>query len=216
VDVNSSIFDADDMAHKFHVMRGGADKSILPVSVVSPEHDKRVPDRMLSQVMRELRHEFQNPEERLEELARSSGARAREEYREAVRGLAQQYARTTGDPRAATAIHAYVQRQQPPLDREIIEAMRKALQVAADPGGNYHAVPEAVQYRCLELYFALERQGDGRLIGILDAADARGTPSVGDTMYDRYPGLTRDEDDGRDDPELEIDFGEERGPGRGR
>jgi hypothetical protein len=214
VDVNSSIFVADDMAHKFHVMRGGADKSILPVSVVSPEHDKRVPDRMLSQVMRELRHEFQNPEERLEELARSSGARAREEYREAVRGLAQQHARTTGDPRAAATIHDYAQEQL--LDRHIIEAMRKALQIAADPAGNYHAVPEAVQYRCLELYFALARRGDERLIGMLDAADARGMPSIGDTMYDRYPGLTRDEDDGRDDPEPEIDFGEKHGPGRGR
>ena len=51
---------------------------------------------------------------------------------------------------------------------------------------------------------------------MLDAADARGTPSIGDTIYDRYPGLTRDEDDGRDDPVLEIDFGEKRGPGRGR
>jgi hypothetical protein len=177
VDVNRSIFDADDMAHKFHVMRGGADKSVLPVSVVSPEHDDRVPGRKLSGLMRELRHEFQNLEERLEEVAISSMAMAREEYRDAVRGLAQQYAQMMGDPPAATAIYDYVQ-QQPRLDREMIEAMRRALQAAADPAGDYGAVSEAVGNRCLELCFALEGQGDQRLIGILDAADRRSRPGV--------------------------------------
>jgi hypothetical protein len=38
IDVNRSIFDADDMAHKFHVMRGGVDRSVLPESVVGPGH----------------------------------------------------------------------------------------------------------------------------------------------------------------------------------
>jgi len=173
VDVNSSIFDADDMAHKFHVMRGEADKSILPVSVVAPGHPKRVPGRLLSGIIRELRNELQKPAERLAEFEMSATAKVREEHGAAVQGLAQQYAGMTGDPEAATLIHDYVQRQEPPLDREIIEAMRKALQVAAGSGGGYLAVPEAVRNRCLELCFALEKQDDTRLIKILDAAEGR-------------------------------------------
>jgi hypothetical protein len=174
VDVNRSIFDIDDMAHKFHAMRAGADKSRLPVSVVSPEHRDRVPGRSLSELIRELRHEYQRPEERLEELAKLSAVRAREEYRDSVRGLSQQYVRMTGDANAAAAIHDYVQRQKPPLDRDTIDAMRKALHTAVDPGGDYLGLPEAVRNRCIELCLALDRQGDGRLLDILDAADGRG------------------------------------------
>jgi hypothetical protein len=174
VDVNRSIFDADDMAHKFQAMRVGPDKSQLPVSVVSPEHRDRVPGRSLSELMRELRHEYQRPEERLEELAKLSAARAREEYRDSVRGLAQQYVRMTGDAEAAVAIHDYVQRQTPPLDRGMIDAMRQALHAAADPGGDYLGALEAVRTRCIDLCLALDSQGDGRLLDILDAADGRG------------------------------------------
>ena len=174
VDVNRSIFDTDDMAHKFHAMRASADKSQLPVSVVSPEHRGRVPGRSLSELMRELRHEYQRPEERLEELAKLSAVRAREEYRDSVRGLAQQYVRMTGDADAAATIHDYVQWQKPPLDREMIDAMRQALQVAVDPGCDYLGVLEAVRNRCIDLCLALDSQGDRRLLDILDAADGRG------------------------------------------
>lgn len=174
VDVNRSIFDADDMAHKFHAMRAGPDKSRLPVSVVAPEHRGRVPGRSLSELLRELRHEYQRPEERLEELAKLSAARAREEYRDSVRDLSQQYVRMTGDADAAGAIHDYVQRQKPALDREMIDAMRHALQTAVDPGGDYLELPEAVRNRCLDLCLALDSQDDGRLLDILDAADGRG------------------------------------------
>jgi hypothetical protein len=93
VDVNSSIFDADDLAHRFHAMRGGADNSILPVSIVAPEHPNRVPGRLLSDLMRELRREQQTPAERLAEAAISASAKDREQHRDAVRGLARQYAR---------------------------------------------------------------------------------------------------------------------------
>jgi hypothetical protein len=174
VDVNRSIFDADDMAHKFHLMRGDADKNILPVSVVGPTHRDRVPGRSLSGLMRELRHDFQRPAERLAEREISATETAREQYRDAVRGLAQQYARMTADPEAAILIHDYVQRQHPPLDREIIDAMRKALQVAAAPGGGYLALPKSVRQRCDQLCLVLDHQGDGRLLGILDAAEGRG------------------------------------------
>jgi hypothetical protein len=173
VDVNRSIFDADDMAHKFLAMRASADKSRLPVSVVSPEHRDRVPGRSLSELMRELRQEYQRPEERLEELAKASAVRTREEYRDSVRGLAQQYVRMAGDTEAASSIYAYVQRQKPPLDRTMIDGMRQVLQAAADPGGDYLGAPELVRNRCIDLCLELDRQGDGRLLDILDAADRR-------------------------------------------
>jgi hypothetical protein len=86
-------------------------------------------------------------------------------------------------------IRDYVQRREPPLDSEAIEAMREALHVAAAPEGGYLALPEAVRNRCLEMCFALDERGDGRLVGILDAAEGRGV--AGDPIYDRYPGLTR-------------------------
>jgi hypothetical protein len=168
-DVNSSISDADDLAHRFHELRGGHDKAVLPVSIVSPDHRDRVPGRLLSQVVSELRNEYVRPGE----LAALSAAREAASDRDAERGLAQQYARMTGDSRAAASIHGYLQRQQPPLDREMIGAMRKALQAAAEPGGDYLAASEATRHQCVDLCFALEQQGDGRLLDILDAAEAR-------------------------------------------
>jgi hypothetical protein len=66
-----------------------------------------------------------------------------------------------------------VQRKDPSLDRDTLEAMAKALRVAAPPGGDYLAVPEGVRNNCLELCLALIEQEDNRLIGILDAAEAR-------------------------------------------
>jgi hypothetical protein len=104
------------MAHKFHEMRGGADKSVLPASVVAPNHRNRVPGRSLSGLIRELRDELQTPAQRREEARIIEAARARELDREAVRGFAQEYARLTGDPKAATLIHEYVQQQSPRLD----------------------------------------------------------------------------------------------------
>jgi hypothetical protein len=174
VDVNARIFAADDLAHKLHDMRRGADKSLLPASVVASDRRGGVPGRLISEIIRELRNEYQTPLEALEELNRTAAARAREEHRETVRGFAQDYARMTGDPTAAELIHEYVQRQSPPLDRNEINEMRVALQVAADPNGNYPALPEAVRNRCLYLCMTLsDEQGDRRLLDILDAADRK-------------------------------------------
>jgi hypothetical protein len=91
LEVNSSIFDADNMAHTFHAMRSGADKSVLPVSVVAAEHRNRVPGRALSELLRELRHDFQTPNERLVEIQSHAAARERSGYRDAVQGLADVY-----------------------------------------------------------------------------------------------------------------------------
>jgi hypothetical protein len=170
VDINSSIFDADDMAHKFHAMRGGADKSVLPVSVVAPEHRNRVPGRSLSELMHELQHEYQTPAERLAELEIAAAARDREQHRDSAQGLAEAYAHITGDPKAAALIRDYVQRHEPRLDRETIDGLREALHVAAS-ADDYQALPEKLRNRCLEMSFALDEQGDGRLISILDAAE---------------------------------------------
>jgi hypothetical protein len=177
VAVSSSIFDADDMAHKFHFMRGLTDKNVLPASVVGS--GSLIAGRPLSELMRQVRHDLQMPAERLAEREVAAAETARQQYREAVRGLAQQYARMTGDPDAATLVHDYVQLERPPLDREIIDAMRKALEVAAAPAGDYLAQPEAVQRRCLEMCLAFSKLGDNRLLDILDAAERRG--GVGET-----------------------------------
>jgi hypothetical protein len=179
IDVNNSIFDADDFAHKFHDMRGGADKSALPVSVVSPVHRNRVPGRQLSESVRELRHEYQTRAERLSELALEASAKARETYRDAVNGLARQYAVMVEDPQAAGRIHDYLRRRDPPLDAAMIDAMLQALQAAGKgPQGGYLAAPEPVRHECVDLCFELERQGDGRLLKILDAADPPGQANV--------------------------------------
>jgi hypothetical protein len=181
-DLNSAISDADDLAHRFHDMRRGSDKSVLPVSIVSPRQRDRVADRLLSEVTSELRDEYAKPGE----LAALSAAREAAVDRDAARGLAQQYARMTGDSHAAASIHGYLQRQQPPLDREMIGAMRKALHAAAgDPAGGYLGAPEAVRNQCLDLSFELDRKGDGRLLDILDAAEARSQANV-----DKPEGIT--------------------------
>jgi hypothetical protein len=210
--VSSRISTADDMAHKFNEMRKGGDKSILPVSIVSPEHRNWVPGRSLSGLVRELRDELQPPAERLAELERSAEARAREQYRQAVRGVAQQYAQMTGDKDAAALIYDYVQAQKPPLDHDMIDAMTKALQAAAGPGSGYADIPKAVYNRCLELCIWLDERGDSRLLEILDAADARSRVAAAETVYDIFPQLTRDDDD---EPELGMDQDDERGPARG-
>jgi hypothetical protein len=165
--VSGSIFDADDMAHKFHLMRGVTDKNTLPASVVVS--GSRIAGRPLSELMLQVRHDLQMPAERVAVAAE----KARELYREAVRGLAQQYARMTVDREAASLVYDYVQRQQPPLDRETINEMRQTLEVAAAPAGDYMAQPEAVRRRCLEMCFAFDEQDDRRLVDILDAAERR-------------------------------------------
>ena len=171
--MNSSIFDADNLAHKFHAMRSGTDKEVLPVSIVAPEHRNRVPDRLLSDVMRELRYDYQTPLERLVELQLAENARKREQFRGAVQGLAETYVEITGDAKAAALIRDYVQRKEPRLDRDAIEEMSAALRKAAAPDGDYLGLPEAVRTDCLELCLALDEQGDGRLVAILDAAEER-------------------------------------------
>jgi hypothetical protein len=214
VDINRCIFDADNMAHRFHAMRGAADKNILPDSVVAPKRRDLTPGRSLSELMRELRREHLTPLERLAEFEIAA-------YRDAVQGLAETYARITGDPKAAALIHDYLRRQEPRLDREAIDAMREALQVAATSTREYPALPDAVRNRCLEMCFALlDEHGDSRLIGILDAAEGRGVVGL-ETIYDRYPGLTRPDGDDHarvEDPELDldVDLDEERGPRRTR
>jgi hypothetical protein len=171
VDINTRIFTADDMTHKFHDMRGGADKSILPASVVAAAQQAGVPGRPVSETMRELRREQQTHEEVRDELNTAETDKARDQRREAVRGLAQDYAHITSDPKAAARIHDYVQRQSPMLNTDAITEMRKALQVAIDPRGDYPALPYTVRNHCLYLCFALEKQGDTLLLDILNAAD---------------------------------------------
>jgi hypothetical protein len=161
---------------------------------------------------------LQTPAERREEARIAEAARAREWDREAVRGFAQEYARLTGDPKAVALIHEYVQQRSPRLDRSTIQEMREALRVAGDPGGDYLALPEAVRNRCLGLCFALEQQGDGRLIEILDAAERRGVDQQ--AFYDRFPGLTREDEDAEllrgEELDPDVDFDDEYGPRRGR
>jgi hypothetical protein len=155
--------------------------------------------------MRELRDEYRTPGERLAELEMTARARAREEYRTAVRGLAQLYARVTGDPDAAGLIRDYVQRKEPPLDRETIDAIREAVEIASAPAGDYRALPEAVRNLCLELCLALDERDDSRLLGILDIAEVR-------NVHDRV--LAREVED----PEIGmgLDLDKELGPGRRR
>jgi len=118
VAINAGISDADDMAHKFHAMRDGVDKSVLPASITGSGHGNRGPGRSLSGLMREVRDEYLTPGERLREVDIAEAARDREQYRDTVRGFAQDYARMTGDPKAAALIHNYVQHRSPRLERE--------------------------------------------------------------------------------------------------
>jgi hypothetical protein len=178
LDVNSSIYDVDDLAHKFHAMRAGPDKSILPRSVVLPDRRHCVPGRVLSDLMRELRHDYQTPAERLNELQVAEVTRIREQHREAVQGLATSYVGVTGDPKSAALIRDYVQRREPRLDREAIDEMRTALQVAHTSPDNYMALPEAVRRHCLEMCLSLDEQGDDRLLALLDSAEKRSTSAA--------------------------------------
>jgi hypothetical protein len=218
-DVRRSISVGDDMAHRFHEMRRGADMNVLPASVVAPDRRDGVPGRPISELIRELRRDYQTALERVTESQMAENAQAREQYRDAVDRLAQEYAHLSGDPKAAERVHAYVGRQMPALELETIDAMREGLRVAADPAGNYRGLPDAVQKACLKLCLGLEEEGDRRLIGILDAADARARAGPAETIYDLYPDLTRDDTDDLErgeDPELDLDFDNERGPTRGR
>jgi hypothetical protein len=203
-DVRRSISTGDDMAHRFHELRRGADRSELPASVVAPGRRDGVPGRPVSELIRELRHDFQTPTERATETQMAQKAQDREQYRGAVEGLAQDYARITGDPKAAALIRAHVERRVSPLDLETVEGMREGLRVAADPAGNYRALPEPVQKVCLTLCFGLEEMDDGRLIGILDAADARSKVAA-TTIGDRAPGLVFDDGEGPEQDNIAKD-----------
>ena len=194
--------------------RRGADMNVLPASVVAPDRRDGVPGRPISELIRELRREFQTPSEWMTELQTAQNAQMQAQYRDAVEGLAREYARITGDPKAAALIEAYVG-QVPAPELEMIDAMREGLRVAADPAGDYRALPDAVRNRCVEMCLAPDEQGDGRLLNILDAAEGRGDLGKRETPYEPYPGLTRDDGE---EPELRMDpdLGDERGPRRGR
>ena len=71
--------------------------------------------------------------------------KAREQRREAVRGLAQDYARITGDPKAAARIHDYVQRQAPMLTTDAITGMRAG---AARGGRPQRRLSRPCRQRC--------------------------------------------------------------------
>jgi hypothetical protein len=203
VDVNRCIFDADDMAHKFHAMRGGPDKSILPVSVVAPQHRDRVPGRVLSELLRELRRGFQKSVEQIAELDMIAKTRGREERRDAIKGLAQTYARMTGDEKAGAAVDKYMQGRGAGLDRDAIEGLRQGLEIAASAPLEYRELPKTVQDRCVDMCLALfEEQADSRLLDIVDAAERAGEIEKRETMYDRFPGVTLDEGE---KPELGLD-----------
>jgi hypothetical protein len=196
-DVRRSISDGDNMAHRFHELRRGADRSKLPPSVVAPNRRDRVPGRPISELIRELRREFQTPAERVTEVQMAENTQRLEQYRGAVDGLAQDYTRITGDAKAAALIRALAERRVLPLDLKTIEGMREGLRAAADPAGDYLALPEAVQKACLGLCFGLEALDDRRLIGILDAADAR-SRAVATTIGDRLPRVVFDEGEERE------------------
>ena len=172
VDVNKSIFDSDHFAHKFHELRKGPDKSSLPVSVVSPEHRDRVPGRLLSEIVRELRRERQSMAERMNELVQAAEVRIREELQQAMSKLAGTYADITGDPKAAAPVQTYLQRQNPPLAIDAIEDMRDALYFAAARDRRYmaHAAKQCAT-DAWQLGLALDAQRDRRLIDTLDAAE---------------------------------------------
>lgn len=189
LDVNSSIFDADNMAHKFHAMRGGDDKATLPVSVVAHTHRNRVPGRALSDLIVELRFQLQTPEERHAELQAATITRTREQYRDAVQGLATAYAEITGDPKAAALIRDYVQRQEPRLERQEIDALREALQLAAARDKTYSALPEATHNRFLDLCLSLDEQSDSRLVPIFNAAENAHKMQAGAQLQEQDPRL---------------------------
>jgi hypothetical protein len=172
-DINACIFDADHFAHKFGEMRRGADASVLPVSVVSPKHRLRVPDRTLSELVREQRSEFQTHAERLKEMQAARPVDALAQQRNAADDVARTYAEITGEAKAVTSVHDYLRHKQPQLEAEEMTAMAEALRVAAARDGTYLKLPEAVRDECTRLCLALDQQSDPRLLEILNAAEER-------------------------------------------
>jgi hypothetical protein len=204
-DISACISDTNKMAHRFHELRSGFDKSVLPVSVVSPQHRERVPGRSLSELMRELRYEEQTPVEQRAE-------KAREAHREAAEGFAATCARITGDREDAAAIRDNVGRREPRLDTETLREMQRALEIAASPDADYLTeVPQAVQDRCLLMCIDLEARGD-RLLDILSRADGR---SAARRAIDDDRELARS-DGGAAEPVNDPEMNRERGPGRSR
>lgn len=130
--------------------------------------------------MRELPHEHQTQAERRVESERAAAAKAREEHRDAVEGLAATYARITADPEAAVAILDYVGRREPRLDAETLREMRRALEIAAAREGDYLAVPDAVRSRCVLMCFELDARGDSRLLDIILLIARRGGAPPGE------------------------------------
>jgi len=94
---------------------------------------------------------------------------------------------------------------------DAITEMREALHVAIDPKGDYPALPETVRNHCLYLCFALEKQGDTRLLEILNAADqpqpqtnSAGNFGITDSKAANKPVWPAD-------PEPSIEQGQDRG-----
>ena len=172
-DINACIFDAEHFAHKFDEMRRGPDGSVLPVSVVSPKHRIRVPNRTLSELVREQRFDYQTRAERLKEGQATMMAEALAQQKGAARDVARTYADITGDAKAASSVHDYLRHKQPQLDAEQMKEMAEALRVAADRDGTYLKLPETVRDVCTRLCLALDQQADPRLLEILNAAEER-------------------------------------------
>jgi hypothetical protein len=104
---------------------------------------------------------------------RAAAVKAREEHRDAIEGLTATYVRLTADPEAGAAMRDYVGGCEPRLDAETLRDMRRALEVAASPDGNYVALPDMVRNRCVLMCFELDARGDSRLLDIIDRAEAR-------------------------------------------
>jgi hypothetical protein len=118
----------------------------------------------------------------------------------------------TGDRKAAAAVHDYVQRKEPRLERETIDAMREALNLAGTPD-RYSELPEAIRNRCIDLCLVLAQHGDNRLLDILDAAEQRS--AVRDR--DMIAGELEDSPTSgfSDCDENKLSRGHDRGRGRG-
>jgi hypothetical protein len=109
----------------------------LPVSVVSPKHRLRVPNRTLSELVREQRSEYQTHAERLKEMQAARPADAVAQQTDAARDLTRTYADITGEAKAASSVHDYLRHKQPQLDAEQMKEMAEALRVAAARDGTY-------------------------------------------------------------------------------
>jgi hypothetical protein len=90
--------------------------------------------------------------------------------------------------RRPAMIRDYVQRKELPLDQNMIVPMGAALRAAGVREAGYGALPETVRNGCLDLCFALDEQGDSRLIRILMMRRKRKSVSAASSL-DRVNGI---------------------------